>query len=80
LELVLSVDYDLLVGLEAGIYERPSFADLRNGNRSNLDRIVGIDDVRVGSFRTLLHHRCRYRQPVIPHIQEQPCIDELARP
>ena len=55
-------------------------ADLRDGDRPDLDRIVGIDDVGVGSFRTLLHNRRGNGQAVMPRIEKQPRVDELARP
>src|SRR5712671_96476 len=80
LQLVLSVDHDLFVGLEAGINERLTAADLCNLDRPALDRVVGIDDVHVSSARTLLHSRCSDGQAVMPCIDEQPSVDELARP
>ena len=80
LQIVLSVDHDLLVGPEAGVDESLSVADLRDGNRADRDGVVGIDDVRVGSFRTLLHDRCGNGQAVMPRIEEQPRVDKLARP
>src|ERR1700712_5717858 len=57
LQLVLSVNHDLLIGLEPGINEGLSAADLRNLDRPALDSVVGIDDVNIGSIRTLLHSR-----------------------
>ena len=63
LQLVLSVDHDLLVSVEAGVDESLSVADLRDGNRPDRDGVVGIDDVRVGSFRTLLAFR---KLPIAP--------------
>jgi len=80
LQLVLSVDHDLLIGLEAGVNERLAAADLRDLDRPVLNRVVGIDDVGVGSTWTLLHSRCSDGQAVTPCIDEQPRIDELARP
>ncbi len=80
LQLVLSVDHDLLIGLEPGINERLAAADLRNLDRPALDRVVGIDDVHVSSARTLLYSRCSDGQAVVPCIDEQPRVDELARP
>ena len=43
LQLVLAVDHDLLVGLQAGIDQRLAGADLRDVDRPNLDRVVGIE-------------------------------------
>jgi len=80
LKLVLPVDHDLLVGVQPGVDERLPVADLSDGNRPDRDRVVGIDDVRVGSFRTLLHNRCSDGQAVMPRVEEQPHVDELARP
>jgi hypothetical protein len=58
LQLVLSVDHDLLVGREAGVDESLSVADLRDGNRPELDGVVGIDDVSVGDpcSTNILHY------------------------
>src|ERR1700730_12174212 len=70
-QLILSVDHDLLVRRESGVDESLPFADLRDSNRPDLDRAVRIDDVRVGSFRTLLHDRCGNGRAVMPRIQEQ---------
>src|SRR5580700_5104888 len=70
LQLVLSVDDDLLIGLEAGIDERLAAADLSDLNRSAPDGIVVIDDVHVSSARSLLHRRCRDGQAIVP------CIDK----
>src|SRR5713226_2755293 len=75
LQLVLSVDHDLIVGLEAGIDEGLAAADLRDLDRPVLYRAVGIDDVDVGSIWTLLHSRCRDGQAVMPCIDEQPRVD-----
>ena len=80
LQLVLSVDHDLLVGLEPGVDQRLAVADLRDLDRPRFDRAVGIDDIGVGSVRTLLHNRRRNGQAVMPGIDEQPRVDELARP
>src|ERR1035438_10734146 len=70
LQLVLSVDHDLLIGLEAGINEGLAAADLCDLDRPALDRAVGIDDVSVGSIGTLLHSRCSDGQAVMPRIDE----------
>ena len=43
-------------------------------------RAVGIDDVGVGSLLALLHGRRRDGQAVVPRIEQQPHIDEFARP
>src|SRR5712671_2271718 len=80
LQLVLSVDHDLLVALEAGINESLAIADLRDLDWADGHGAVWIDDVGVGSFRALLHDRGGYGQAVMPRIQEQPRVDELARP
>ena len=45
LQLVLSVGHDPLVRGETGVDEGLPVADLRDGDRPDLDRIVGIDDV-----------------------------------
>src|SRR5258707_2961554 len=80
LQLVLSVDHDLLIGLEPGINQSLAGADLRDLDRPVLDRAVGIDDVDVGATRTLLHSRGSNGQAIAPCIDEQPRVDELARP
>ena len=80
LQLVLSVDHDLFVGLEAGINERLAVTDLRDLDWTDCHRAVRIDDISVGPFRTLLHDRCGNGQAVMPRIDEQPRVDELARP
>src|SRR5260370_29188050 len=80
LQLVLSVDYDLLVGLEAGINVRLAVTDLRDLHRADCYGVVRIDHVSVGSFRTLLHDRCRNSQAVMPRIEKQPRVDKFAGP
>ena len=80
LQLVLSVDHDLLVGLEAGIDQRLAVADLRDLDRADCHGAVGIDHIGVGSLRALLHDRCGNGQAVMPGIEQQPRVDELARP
>jgi hypothetical protein len=80
LQLVLSVDHDLLVGPEAGINQRLAVTDLRDLDWADCHGAVGIDDISVGSFRTLLHDRCGNSQAVMSRIEEQPRVDELARP
>src|SRR4030088_360126 len=80
LQLVLSVDHDLLVGMEAGINQRLAVADLRDLDWADRHRVVGIDDISVGSLRTLLHDRAGNGQATMPCIEEQPRVDELARP
>src|SRR5271163_2341697 len=66
LQFVLSVDNDLLVGLEAGINQRLAVADLRDLDWARLDGEVRFDDVSVGSVRTFLRDRCGDRQAVVP--------------
>src|ERR1700682_695286 len=80
LQLVLSVDHDLLVGLEAGIDERLAVADLRDLDRADCHGAAGIDHIRVGALRALLDDRCGTGQAVMPCVEEQPRVDELARP
>ena len=80
LQLVLSVDHDLLIGLEAGINEGLAAADLRDLDRPALDRALGIDDIDVGAVRALLHSRCSDGEAIMYRIDEQPRVDELARP
>src|ERR1700722_12265233 len=80
LQLVLSVDHHLLVGLETGINERLPVTDLRDLDWSDGHGAVRIDDIGVGSFRTLLHDRGGNSQAVMPCIDEQPRVDEFARP
>src|ERR1700704_442866 len=80
LQLVLSVDHDLLVGFEAGIDQRLAVTDLRDLDWADCHGAVRIDDVSVRPFRTLLHDRCRNGQTVMSRIEEQPRVDELARP
>src|ERR1700731_309341 len=80
LQLVLSVDDDLLVGLEAGVYERLALADLRDLNRADRHGAVRIDHVCVGSLRALQDDRCGNGQAVMPPVEEQTCVDELTRP
>src|ERR1700723_680792 len=78
LQLVLSVDHDLFVGCEAGIDQRLTITDLRDLDRADSHGVVGIDDVGIGSVGALLHDRGRYRQAVVPCIEEQSSVDELA--
>ena len=70
LQLVLPVNHDLLVGLESGINERLAIADLRDLYRADCHRVVGIDDVGVGSLRALLHDGCGNGQAVMPDINK----------
>ena len=42
--------------------------------------VVWIDDIGVGPGRTLLHDACGNGQAVVPGIDEQSRVDELARP
>src|SRR4030081_67637 len=77
LQLVLSVDHDLLVGLEAGVNECFPATDLSDLDRPGLARVVGIDDVHISSARTLLYGRCGDGQTVVPCIDEQPRVDEF---
>src|ERR1700722_484412 len=80
LQLVLSIDHHLLAGLETGINERLPVADLRYLDWSDGHGAVRIDDIGVGSFRTLLHDRRGNSQAVMPCIDEQARVDEFARP
>src|ERR1700680_3398430 len=80
LKLVLSVDHDLLVGCEAGINQRLAVTDWRDLDRADCHRVVRIDDVSVGSLRTLLHDRCGNGQAVVPNIDKQPRVYKLTRP
>src|SRR3977135_2807789 len=80
LQLVLSVDHHLLVGRETRIDEGLAAADLRNLHRPGLHRAVWIDDVDVGSIRTLLHGRCSNGEAVVSRIDEQSRVDEFAWP
>ena len=80
LQLVLSIDDHLLVGLEAGVDECLAFADLRNFDRADRYGAVGIDHIGVGPLRALLHDRCGNGQAVMPRIEDQPRVDELTRP
>src|ERR1700716_2137100 len=80
LQLVSSVDHDLLVGLEAGINQRLAVTDLRDLDWADCLGTVRIYDIGVGSFRTFLHDRCGNGQTVMSRIEEQPRVDELAWP
>ena len=80
LQLVLSVDDDLLVGREAGVYKRLPLADLSDLDWAGRHGGVGIDNIGVGSLLALLHHRCGNGQAVMPRIDQEPYADELARP
>ena len=80
LQLVLSVDDDLLVGLEARVDERLALADLRDLDRADRHGAVRVDHVCVGSLRALQHDRCGNGQAVMPRVEEQPRVDELAWP
>src|ERR1700686_2089097 len=80
LQLVLSVDHDLFVGLEAGINERLTVTDLRNLDRADCHGAVGIDDIGVGSLRSLLHDRSGNGQAVMPRVDQQPRVDKFAGP
>src|SRR5258708_36245238 len=80
LQFVLSVDHDLLIGLEAGINESLAVADLRDLDWADGHGAVGIDDVSVGPFRTLLHDRGGNGQALVPDLDAPPRADRLARP
>src|SRR3982074_887157 len=80
LQLVLSVDHDLLVGFEAEINERLAVSDLRDLDWAHCHGAVRIDDISVRSFRALLHDRCGNGQAIMPRIDEQSRVDKLARP
>jgi len=80
LQLVLSIDDHLLVGLEAGVDECLALADLRHLDWADRYRAVSIDHIGVGSLRTLLHDRCGNGQATMPRIDEQSRVDELTRP
>ena len=80
LQLVLSVDDDLLVGFEAGVDERLPLADLRDLDRADRHGAVRVDHVCIGSLRALQHDRCGNGQAVMPRVEEQPCVHKLTRP
>src|SRR5450631_1396487 len=80
LQLVLSVYHDLLIGLEAGVDESLPVADLCDCNWADCHGAVLIDHIHVGSLRTLLHDRCGNGQAIMPRIEEEPRVDEFARP
>ena len=80
LQLVLSVDDDLLVGLEARVDERLALADLCDLDRADRHGAVRVDHVCVGSLRALQHDRCGNGQAVMPRVEQQPCVYELTRP
>ena len=48
--------------------------------RADRHGAVRVDHIGIGSLRALLHDRCRNGQAVVPRIEEQPRVDELARP
>src|SRR3989442_13966824 len=75
---VLAVADHLLARREAGIDERLPAAHLGDFDRPHCDRAVGVDHVDVGTLRSLLHRRRGHRQPVMPRVEQQPRIDELA--
>ena len=80
LQLVLPVDDDLLVGFEARVDQRLAIAYLRHLDRADRHGAVGIDHVRVGAVRPLLHDACRNRQSVMAGGEKQPTVDELTGP
>ena len=55
LQLVLSIDDHLLVGLEARVDECLALADLRDLDRADRYGTVRIDHISVRSLRALLH-------------------------
>jgi hypothetical protein len=80
LQLVLSIDHDLLIGLEARVDERLALADLRDLDRADCCGAVRIDHISVGSLRPLQHDRCGNGQAVMPRVDQQPRVDQLAWP
>src|ERR1700722_19030032 len=79
-KLVLAVDDDVLIGLQARVDERLAFADLRYLERADSYGAVSIDHIGVGALRALLHDRRWNCQAVMPGIEEEPCVDEQSRP
>ena len=77
---VLAVDDDGLVGLEARIDQGLSLADLRHRDGAHLRLALRRNHVDVGSALALLHGRRGDGQPVLSRVDEQPGIDQLARP
>src|SRR6201989_1540288 len=69
-QLVLPVDYDLLVGRKTGVNERLTLTDLSNLDWAGSHRAVGCDNVRVSSLLALLHDRCGNGQAIMPRIEE----------
>ena len=80
LQLVLTVDHDLLVGRKTEVNEGLALTDLGNLDWTRCYRAVGIDHIGVGSLLALLHHRCGNGQAVMPRIDQEPYADELTWP
>ncbi len=79
-ELVLPVDDHLLVGGEPGIDQRLAAADLGDLDGTHLHRTIGIDHIGEGALLPLLHGRSRDRETVVAGVEQQPHVDQLARP
>src|SRR5882672_4644524 len=54
-QLVLPVDDHALAGAEAGIDQGNAVAQLRHGDRPQLDGGIRLDDVGIGTLRPALH-------------------------
>lgn len=76
---VLPVDDDLFIGLGGRIDQRiPAVAD--RATSLAIISFVWIDEEAGGTGLALLYHRLWNGQAVVPRIDQQTCVDELARP
>src|SRR6185436_257538 len=80
LEAVLAVDHDDVARLQTLIDQRPSVADLRDVDGTQLGRLVRLDDIDVSAGLSLLDGRSGHGDGVLLRVQQQAGIDELPRP
>ena len=80
LQPVLSIDHDLLVGREPGIDQRLALADLRDRDGTDLRPCCRDRSHRHRRPADLAARPTRDGQAVVPGFEQQPHIDQLARP
>src|ERR1700737_3514610 len=80
LQLVLPIHDDLFVRGKSAIDQRLTVAGLSDRDSSPFDGAVGLDHIGEKALLALLHDAGRNGQSVLPRVQQQPRIDQLARP
>jgi len=76
----LPADHGLFVGLKAGIDDRHARAELCYLDGAVFDCSVRLDHIDIATLRALLHRGGGNRQRVLASFDQQPDIDQFARP